>query len=185
MSGGYSMKHIGITIVVSLVVLVLVSPLLRPKGTVLPPRTVTPELRDTVKAYRVKMGELAAQAEGMYRGGTLPQDDVFQLRMKADLVQVEEFALDAPNGRGGAVTRAVVAAFYTGEIRKLEAGRIAAGAGADTVESVEAYYRARIELVQRLPEVKANPAFASARAAWEKDRTPENLKKMYDAEMNP
>lgn len=33
MSHGYSMKHIGITIVISLAVVVLISPLLRPKGT--------------------------------------------------------------------------------------------------------------------------------------------------------
>ena len=32
MSHGYSMKHIGITIVISLAVVVLISPLLRPKG---------------------------------------------------------------------------------------------------------------------------------------------------------
>lgn len=184
MSGGYSMKHIGVTILVSLAVLVLVSPFLRPKGTVPPPRTVTPELREAVKAYRVKMAALAAEAEGMYQAGALPLDAVLQLRMKADLVQVEEFALDAPNGRGGAVTRAAVAAFYTGEIHKLEAGRFAAGQP-ESAASVEAYYRAKIELAQRLPEVRDKVAFAFARTAWEKDRTAENLKKMFDAEMNP
>jgi hypothetical protein len=184
MNGGYSMKHIGITIAVSLVVLVLVSPLLRPKGTVLPPRTITPELREAVKAYRVNMAELAAQADGMYNAGALPLDEVLQSRMRADLAAVEEFALDAPNGRGGAVTRAVVAAFYTGEIHKLESGRGTAGQP-EPVASVEAYYRARIELAQRMPEVAGKIAFASARVTWEKERTPENLKKLFDAEINP
>lgn len=184
MSGGYSMKHIGITIAISLVVLVLVSPLLRPKGTMLPPRTVTPELREAVKAYRVNMAKLAAEADGMYQAGALPLDEVLQSRMKADLAAVEEFALDAPNGRGGAVTRAAVAAFYTEEIHKLEAGRFAAGQP-ESAASVEAYYRAKIELAQHLPEVRGKIAFTSARITWEKDRTAENLKKLFDAEMNP
>lgn len=182
MSGGYSMKHIGITILVSLAVLVLVSPFLRPKGVVSPPRTVTPELREAVKAYRMKMAELAAEAEGMYKAGALPLDGALQLRMKSDLVAVEEFALDAPNGRGGAVTRAVVAAFYTGEIHKLNAGYFAAGQP-ESAASVEAYYRAKIELAQRLPDV--GEKFAAARAVWEKARTSENLRKLFDAEMNP
>lgn len=185
MSAGYSMKHIGITILVSLAVLVLVSPLLRPKEAARPPRTVTPELREAVKAYRVKMAAVAVQQEEMYKAGTLPLDEVLRLRMLADLAAVEELALDAPNGRGGAVTRAAVAAFYNREIHKLEAGRFATGQAAETAESVEAYCRAEIELAQRLPEVKGNSAFASARAAWERERTPGTLKKMFDAEMNP
>lgn len=41
---------------------------------------------------------------------------------------------------------------------------------------------ARIELARRLPEAADNAAFASARAAWEKKRSVENLKKMFDAE---
>lgn len=185
MSGGYSMKHIGITILVSLAVLVLVSPLMRPKETAQPPCTVTPELRKIVGEYRVKMAALAGQAEEMYKAGALPLDQVIPARMKADLAALEEFALDAPSGRGGAVARAVVAAFYNNEIHQLAAGRFAAGQAADTEASVEAYYRAEIELAQRLPEVKGNSAFAAARTAWEKDRTAENLKKLFDAEMNP
>lgn len=182
MSGGYSMKHIGITILVSLAVLVLVSPILRPKETPQPPRTVTPELRKIVGEYRVRMAELAGQAEEMYKAGALPLDQVFPARMKADLAALEEFALDAPSGRGGAVARAVVAAFYTGEIHKLES---VAGGPPEPVASVEAYYRAKIELAQHLPEVRGKLAFAAARAAWEKERTPGNLKKLSDAEMNP
>ena len=54
MSHGYSMKHIGITIVISLAVVVLISPLLRPKGDGPAPvaagkAAVTPELRAAVR----------------------------------------------------------------------------------------------------------------------------------------
>ncbi len=71
MSHGYSMKHIGITIVISLAVVVLISPLLRPKGDGPAPvaagkAAVTPELRAAVREYRDKMTALYRSAELKY-----------------------------------------------------------------------------------------------------------------------
>lgn len=184
MSGGYSMKHIGVSIIVTLAVLVLVSPLLRPKGAEAPSRTVTPEMREISREYREAMARRAAETAGQYKAGVVPIDALWTVQMKADLAALDDFALGLPPGRDGVVTRAEVAAFYAGRIHEYYAVQFAVGVVQEPVDSVEAFYRAKIELAQRLPSVRGNKAFLAARSEWEKKPTPDLLKKMFDAEVN-
>ena len=179
MSHGYSMKHIGITIVISLAVVVLISPLLRPKGDGPAPvaageAAVTPELRAAVREYRDKMAALYRSAELKYEAGALPLSDVWEAELRSQLAALDDFALDAPAGRDGAVTRAVVTAYFRDEIYRV---------WKDNLAALDENEQFRIELARRLPEAADNAAFASARAAWEKKRSVENLKKMFDAEI--
>lgn len=105
MSHGYSMKHIGITIVISLAVVVLISPLLRPKGDGPAPvaagkAAVTPELRAAVREYRDKMAALYRSAELKYEAGALPLSDVWEAELRSQLAALDDFALDAPGRKG-------------------------------------------------------------------------------------
>lgn len=188
MSHGYSMKHIGITIVISLAVVVLISPLLRPKGDGPAPvaagkAAVTPELRAAVREYRDKMAALYRSAELKYEAGALPLSDVWEAELRSQLAALDDFALDAPAGRDGAVTRAVVTAYFRDEIYRVWKDNLAALDENEQFRITEECCFARIELARRLPEAADNAAFTSARAAWEKKRSVENLKKMFDAEI--
>ena len=174
MSHGYSMKHIGITIVISLAVVVLISPLLRPKGDGPAPvaagkAAVTPELRAAVREYRDKMAALYRSAELKYEAGALPLSDVWEAELRSQLAALDDFALDAPAGRD--------------EIYRVWKDNLAALDENEQFRITEECCFARIELARRLPEAADNAAFASARAAWEKKRSVENLKKMFDAEI--
>ena len=188
MSHGYSMKHIGITIVISLAVVVLISPLLRPKGDGPAPvaagkAAVTPELRAAVREYRDKMTALYRSAELKYEAGALPLSDVWEAELRSQFAELDDIELDAPAGRDGAVTRAVVTAYFRDEIYRVWKDNLAALDEDEQFRITEECCFARIELARRLPEAADNAAFASARAAWEKEHSVENLKKMFDAEI--
>ncbi len=183
-SGKYSMKHIGITIVISLIVLVLVSPLLRPKAALPASRIVTPEMREIAEEYRKEMARIAEQAAMQHGAGTLSLFDLLAVRMKADQVAIESFALALPSGHGGNATHAVVTASYTKQIMELRMENFKAGILGEPIDWIDASYRSRLGLAQQMAEMRDNKAFLAACAAWEQDRSGENLKKMFDAEMN-
>ena len=186
MSGMDWLKHIGITVLVSFMVVILVLPLFRPKAA--PPALpsvcpVTPELRTAAKEYREKMEKIDREVQGMYKAGTMPLTEVYQADLERDLAYLEELALDAPSGRAGMVSCAVVSAFYNGRIVLLQREAFSIGGKPENAQLVKVYYRARVELARLMPEVKDNTAFSAARVAWEKQPTLENLKKMFEAEV--
>lgn len=204
MSQGYSMKHIGITIAVSLVAVVLISPLLRPKSaeTPLPAAgEATPELRAAVTEYRDAMRQLWVNAALKYEAGALAINDAWSVKLAYSLAALDFFALDAP-GRGNGAARAVVNAYFRGGIWRIVKESPAAVEDEVLVRIAREACLARIELARLEPEIAKNPAFAAARAAWEKeadavasvsappssaewDRASgtESLKKMFEAEI--
>ncbi|MBS1369066.1 MAG: hypothetical protein HPZ91_03820 [Lentisphaeria bacterium] len=204
MSQGYSMKHIGITIVVSLIVVVLISPLLRPKSAEAPVPAVaevTPELRAAVTEYRDAMQQLWVNAALKYEAGALSINDAWSVKLDYSLAALDLFALDAP-GRGNGAARAVVNAYFRSGIWRIVKESPAAVEDEVLVRVAREACLARIELARLEPEIARNPAFAAARAAWEKeagavasvsaplpsvawDRASgmESLKKMFEAEI--
>ncbi len=182
MSQGYSMKHIGITIVVSLIVVVLISPLLRPKGESLAGSAAeaTPEVRAAVEAYRDTMTGVLHDSEVKFKAGTGSMAELLLAQLACDLARLEFFALDAPGGNGAA--RAVVKIYYLGKLRTLAQ---TPGALEDTtrIRITQEECLARIELAGKETELSGNEAFAEARAEWERNPAPENLKRMFEAEL--
>ena len=178
------MKHIGITIVVSLIVVVLISPLLRPKGESAPGgnhRTVSSEVRAAVTEYRDAMAELCRQTGKKYREGAVSMTELLYARLENDLAQLEFYALDVA-GPGTGAARAAVRAHYFGELRKLLQSSGSGGEAAELIRVTRDECLARIELARLEPELSNGQAFAAARAAWENEPGPENLRKMFEAE---
>lgn len=182
MSQGYSMKHIGITIAVSLIVVVLISPLLRPAGESRPGVVESSSAeRAAVTAYRETMVELCRGARLKFQSGAVPKSVVVYAQLEADLAQLKFLALDAP-GREIGAARAAVKAHYFGELRKLLQSPGGGGEDTQLIRVTRDECLARIELAGKLTELSDNQEFEKAMAEWELDPGQEKLKRMFEAE---
>ena len=72
--------------------------------------------------------------------------------------------------------------YYLGKLRTLAQ---TPGALEDTtrIRITQEECLARIELAGKETELSGNEAFAEARAEWERNPAPENLKRMFEAEL--